>query len=293
MADGWEERRLAAMRLERLVGDALPRGSNEDLVLTARWAAFICWVDDQIDLRGLGSTAKELERFTAPLRLVLTQGANATTEAAPHTRVLTELLERTATGTPAQWRRRFIADYTDFLDASEQEAACRRTTARLTLADYLRLRRRTITVLPMLDVLERTGHAPMVEDPPVHARVRDARRAVADIVAWANDLASQPDDTEAGQENLVTVLARHHRCSTAVARARAVTMIDDGCAGFRRNAAALRSDLGSEPDRAAGLCRYTDMLERFLAATLDWLPITGRYTPGSGPGSESWRGAPP
>ncbi|MBQ1096189.1 hypothetical protein KBY55_08820 [Streptomyces sp. b94] len=280
------------MRLEALVGATLPHGNTEDLVLTAQWATFICWLDDRIDREGLGSTPGDLERFTAPLRRVLTHGLRAPTLAAPHTAALTDLWERTATGMPARWRTRFIADYTDFLDASEQEAAHRRARVRLTLPEYLQLRRRTITVLPMLDVLERTGHAPMVEIPRVRARVRDARRAVADIVGWVNDLASQADDAEAGHDNLVTVLARQERCATAVARAQVVAMIDDRRAGFRTAAAALRADLGPEPDRAADLGRYVDLVEGFLAATLDWLAVTGRCTPGPGPGRESRRAAP-
>ncbi|MFI1647317.1 hypothetical protein ACH4XT_10295 [Streptomyces avidinii] len=55
VADARGERRLAAARLDELAAGALPRGEVGDVALTARWAAFVCWVDDQIDRRDLGS----------------------------------------------------------------------------------------------------------------------------------------------------------------------------------------------------------------------------------------------
>ncbi|MEU3048815.1 terpene synthase family protein [Streptomyces sp. NPDC006984] len=81
----------------------------------------------------------------APLRQVLVSGTDDHAADAPHAVVLAGLWERTARGMSDRWRRHFAADYGDFLDAFEQEAALRRSRARLSLADYTALRRRTIT----------------------------------------------------------------------------------------------------------------------------------------------------
>ncbi|MER5766148.1 terpene synthase family protein, partial [Streptomyces sp. NPDC001985] len=251
VTDGAQERRLASMRLDVLAAGALPAGAPADVVLTARWAAFICWVDDHIDREGLGSAPGELERFTAPLAHVLAPGARRAE--APHAAVLEALWEHTRVGMPPRWRRRFAADYGDFLSASHEEAAVRRAGVRLSPAEYVRLRRRTITLLPMLDVLEATGHTPLVEHPRIDAGVETLRRSVADIAGWSNDLASQADDTAAGQDNLVTVLMRESRCTRAVARARATAMIGERRALFASTASALRDAVPGLPaDTARG-----------------------------------------
>ncbi|MFH8573876.1 terpene synthase family protein [Streptomyces sp. NPDC017993] len=279
MTDAREEQRLVAARLNVLADCALPQGGVADVALTARWAAFICWVDDQIDRRGVGSVPGELERFTAPLRQVLAPETVPSVAGLPHAAVLRRLWEQTAAGMPTRWRRRFTTDYTDFLNACEQEVALRRSGARLPLAEYLDLRRRTITLLPMLDILERTGRAQLVEDPRVDARLRDLRGAVADVAGWANDLASAADDEAAGQDNLVSVLARQDGCSTGTARRRAAAMIEERRAAFRTTAAALRAETRLQQDRLEELRRYVDLVERFMAATLHWLAATGRFAP--------------
>ena len=281
VADTCGERRLAAMQLEVLASGALPQGNLADVALTAQWAAFICWVDDHIDRRSLGSVPGELEQFTAPLRHVLAPGKELSTVTAPHAMVLARLWERTAEGMSTRWCERFTVDYTDFLDATEEEVTLRRAGARLALAAYLELRRRTITLLPMLDVLERTGHAHLVESPQVDAQLRDLRWAVADVVGWANDLASQTDDEAVGQDNLVALLSRQDCCPATAARVRVATMIKERRAAFHATAAALRTALGLPQDQLEDLRRYVDLVERFMAATLHWLANTGRFTPNS------------
>jgi hypothetical protein len=284
VVDARGERRLVSMRLDVLAGGALPGAGAADVELAMRWAAFICWVDDEIDRRGLGSVPGELERFTGPLRGVLAPGTGPAGGAGAHAVALAGLWERTATGTPARWRERFTADYTDFLDACEQEAALRRDGVRLPLDGYLGLRRRTITLLPMLDVLERIGSAPLVEHARVDAQLRDLRRAVADVAGWANDLASTADDEAVGQDNLVTLLAREGGCPAAEARERAAAMIEERRAGMRATAARLRAERGLPSGRRAELLRYVDLVETFTTAVLRWLAVTGRFTGDPEPG---------
>jgi hypothetical protein len=281
VTDARAERRLAAMRLEVLASGAVPGGRVADVALTAQWAAFICWVDDHIDRRGLGSAPGELERFAAPLREVLVPGFRGRMATAPHAKVLAGLWERTAAGMSAGWRERFVMDYTDFLDASEEEVALRRAGVRLPLTEYMHLRRRTITLLPMLDVLEYTAHAPLAEAPQVHTRVRDLRWAVADIAGWVNDVASQADDAAAGQDNLVAVVAREYACSTARAAERVAAMIRERRSGVATTADTLRAGSGLSRERREEVRRYADLVETFLTATLRWLASTGRFAPGA------------
>ncbi|WP_405526285.1 hypothetical protein [Streptomyces avidinii] len=129
VADAREERRLAAARPDELAAGALPRGEVGDVALTARWAAFVCWVDDQIDRRDLGSGIgpRSAEAFTAQLRQVFAASTGPSAVGLTHVAVLRGLWEQTAAGMSAGRRSRFTADYTDFLDACGQEAALRRS----------------------------------------------------------------------------------------------------------------------------------------------------------------------
>lgn len=274
------ERRLAAMRLDVLAGGALPHATQADVLLTVQWAVFICWVDDRID-RGGPARAGSLEAFTAPLRQVLEpHGVPTAGVMSPYVAVLAGLWERTALGMPNRWRKRFAREYADFLDATEQEVALRRAGTRLSVTEYVRLRRRTITLLPMLTVLERTGQVPMVEDPRVDSRVQDLRWALADIAGWANDLASGADDALAGQDNLVAVIAREQGCAAALARARVQAMIDQRRRDFDSTAHDLRTTpLPAGPGEELG--RYVGLVEQFMSATLNWLSTTGRFTSGA------------
>ncbi|SFN95747.1 hypothetical protein SAMN04487980_104024 [Streptomyces sp. cf124] len=272
------------MRLEVLAEEALPRAGALDVALTAQWAVFICLVDDMIDRRGMGVVPGAVEKFTAPLRDVLAVGGGAPPAATSvHAVVLRGLWERTAEGMSARWRERFTDDYTDFLDATEEEVALRRNGVRLSFEPYVQLRRRTITLLPLLDVLERTGNAPWVECGQVSARLGELRQVLADVAGWTNDLASAADDAAAGQDNLVTVLARQDGCSLAAARARAAALVAERRRDFSTAATALRAGHGVPPERQADVGRYVDLTQTFMAATLRWLARTGRFTPEPGP----------
>ncbi|KOV85943.1 hypothetical protein ADL01_07860 [Streptomyces sp. NRRL WC-3618] len=294
VVDEGEERRLAAMRLEVLAEGALPQARAQDVALTAQWAVFICLVDDLIDRRGLGLLPGEVEEFTAPLRAVLAADAGLPpTATSTHAVVLRGLWERTAEGMSALWKERFTADYTDFLDATEEESALRRHGVQLLFEPYVRLRRRTITLLPLLDVLERTGNAPLVECSQVSARLGELRQALADVAGWANDLASAADDAVIGQDNLVTVLARQDGCSLIVARARAAAMTAERRSDFRAIATALRAGRGVPPERQGDVCRYVDLTQTFMAATLHWLAGTGRFTSDAGTPSPPGVSEPP
>ncbi|MGW6523270.1 hypothetical protein [Streptomyces sp. NPDC054962] len=103
VVDEGEERRLAAMRLEVRAEGALPQARAQDVALTARWAVFICLVDDLIDRCGLGLVPGEVEEFTAPMRAALAADSGPLpVAAAPHPAVLRELLEHTAEGMSAR-----------------------------------------------------------------------------------------------------------------------------------------------------------------------------------------------
>ncbi|MEV4229713.1 hypothetical protein AB0J81_21960 [Streptomyces bobili] len=278
VVDVGEEERLAAMRLEEFASDIVPAADAAQRDLTAQWAAFICLVDDRLDRSGLGSRPDEVRALFARILRVLTQGGSADVRSGPEA-ALDDLWQRTAPGMPPQWQERFVADYRDFAAATCEEAAVRDDRARLALGDYLALRRRTITALPMATIVECTADAPWPDLPGGDLRLKTLRMAAADVAGWSNDLASAEDDLRARQENLVTVWAREHGCPMSTARERVVDMRDNRLCDLQLLAAELTAGEGVPHSDRAAVRRYVNALRSFVSATLLWLGATGRFEP--------------
>ncbi|MEU6813141.1 FAD-binding protein [Streptomyces sp. NPDC046831] len=234
VTDQEETRRLARMGHGRMAGWLAPGATPAELELLAQWGAFIALVDDGFDRHG---QSPEQAREVLDKLLDVLGAADGTTypaSAAPEVRALADLWERTRIAARPGWRQRFLALYQDFADATCTEVGLRARGERLGLDDYLALRRRTITVLPVCAVVERSL--------PAADGLDGLREAAADIVAWANDLRSAPREMEEGTENLVGVLARHHRCSRIEAASSARAMLAERMDEFDRGAHGERAE---------------------------------------------------
>ncbi|GGX80910.1 hypothetical protein GCM10010358_38950 [Streptomyces minutiscleroticus] len=225
---GEETRRLARMGHGRMAGWLAPQAVQAELVLVAQWSAFIASVDDGFDRHGQSpQQARDvLDRLLDVLSAA--DGTRYPVSAPPAVRALADLWERTRIAARPAWRQRFLALYRDFADATVTEIRLRARGERLGLDDYLALRRRTITVLPVCAVVERAL--------PAADGLDGLREAAADIIAWANDLRSAPREVDEGTENLISVLARHHRCSPSRAAALARDMLAERMDDFDRAA---------------------------------------------------------
>ncbi|WKX06007.1 terpene synthase family protein [Streptomyces sp. NL15-2K] len=271
-----EEERLAAMRLGEFAARVVPEAGAAEAELTAQWAAFVCLVDDRLDRGGLGSRPEEVRALFGGLLGVLTANRAVVSSGEVET-ALTDLWRRTAPCMSSRWRERFITDYREFAQATYQEATGRRDRVGLPLDDYILLRRRTITVFPMADIVECTAGAPWPDHLGCDLAVRALRQAAADVAGWTNDLVSADGDLQAGQESLVAVVGREHGCSPSAAHERVTTMRDDRLRDFYTIAAVLAAGEGVPPAAREPLRSYVGALGSFLAATLHWLGVTGRF----------------
>ncbi|WP_432082737.1 terpene synthase family protein [Streptomyces sp. WAC 04229] len=263
-----DARRLARAGHGRMAGWLSPGASPSELALLAQWSAFIALVDDGFDQRHTSSA-----QVRAVLNQLLDVLGNADGARCPSTvpavRALADLWERTRVAARPDWRRRFLSVYRDFAEATCTEARLRESGALLGLDDYLALRRRTITVLPVIAVVERAL--------PAAAELDGLREAAADIIAWTNDLRSAPRELDEGTENILGVLARHHRCSRSQAAAHARDMLAERMDDFDRAASG---------DRSAAIRRVRD-------GSLAWQRETHRNPAGGGfTADEGERGVP-
>ncbi|MEU6718399.1 prenyltransferase/squalene oxidase repeat-containing protein [Nonomuraea sp. NPDC046802] len=248
-------RRLARMGQGRMAGWLAPQAGPAELGLLAQWGAFIALVDDGFDRHG---QSPEQVRALLDQLLDVLGGADGTRHPVPAVRALTDLWERTKVSARPGWSRRFQALYRDFAEATCTETRLRACGEQLGLDDYLALRRRTITVLPVLAVVERTL--------PAASELDGLRNTTADIIAWTNDLRSAPQELDEGTENLVGVLARHHRCSRSEAAARVRVMLAERMDDF---------DRAAHDDRAAPIRQVRN-------GSLAWQRETHRNPAGSG-----------
>ncbi|WP_329537363.1 hypothetical protein OG568_54010 (plasmid) [Streptomyces sp. NBC_01450] len=274
VVDAFEEGRLLAMRLGKLAELAVPEASDADLELTAQWAAFICLVDDRFDRSRVGIRPEEVASLFTRLLNVITGGPAGSVSGIEQ--ALDDLWRRTAPRMSTQWRERFVADYRDFALAMQEEAAGRTDRVPMGLSDYVLRRRRTITALPLADILECTAGAPWPGLPMGEDLMRALRRAVADVAGWSNDLVSAEDDLREDRDNLVTVLSRERGCSLSSAREQATAMRADRVRDFHALAASLTAMTlpGTEREEVR---RYVAALGSFVAATLHWLGVTHRF----------------
>jgi hypothetical protein len=282
VAGAFEEKRLVAMQLGEFAGLAVPGASGGDLELTAQWAAFICLVDDRFDRSWDDVHPEEVASLFNRLLKVLT-GSDAAGSGSGVEQALDDLWRRTAPRMSPQWRERFIADYRDFALATREEVTDRTDQIRLGLSDYVLRRRRTITALPMADILECTAGAPWPGLSGGEALMGALRLAAADAAGWTNDLVSVEDDLRGNRDNLVTVLGRERGCSLPSAREQVIGMRDDRVREFHALAASLTAMAapGTERDKVR---RYVAALGSFVAATLRWLGVTRRFDAHWSPG---------
>lgn len=263
-----------AMRLGEFAGATVPGASAWDLELTAQWAAFICLVDDRFDRRRVDVHPEEVAALFDGLLDVITGGA-----AGPGSGIeqaLDDLWRRTVPRMSTQWRERFVADYRDFALVTCEEAADRTDRVRLGLSDYILRRRRTITALPMADILECTAGAPWPGLPGGEDLMSALRLAAADVAGWTNDLVSAEGDLREDRDNLVTVLSRERGCPPCSAREQVTQMRDDRLKDFHALATSLTAMAapGTESDRVRS---FVAALGSFVAATLYWLGVTDRF----------------
>ncbi|MGI5479293.1 terpene synthase family protein [Streptomyces lavendofoliae] len=273
-----EQQRLSAMRLDVLATYIAPWADVADAELTAQWAAFICLIDDRFDRCTPDERSRSVDMLFDPVMAVLA-GETVASSAGPQ-RAMADLWGRTASRMPEPWRKRFIADYADYARATREESDSRARERQLSLAEYLTLRRRTITLLPMADVMECTSSALMPNPPGL---LEELRYMAADVVGWANDLASVEEDGLRGHANLVTVLQYERSCSRTAARDEARRMHERRLREFRSLARRIEQEDGACAAQREAVHAYTAAFCRLVDAALHWLGMTGRFDPHGSP----------
>ncbi|GAA3367128.1 hypothetical protein GCM10020367_68720 [Streptomyces sannanensis] len=243
-----------------MAGFVAPSASAAEVELLACWGAFITLVDDVFDRDLQHASPAEVRAVLQPLVAVV---AGAGTGTAPAAAALEDLWQRTAVGTVPDWRRRFAASYASFAEATCEEARWRETGYMPSVQEYVRLRRRTITVAPLLLVAQRCLSAwPDAEG---------LHDICADVVAWTNDLFDAGSE-QAGQVGLVDVLARERGVDRGEAAETARAMIEERLDDFDGLAGQLAAGWCVEGARSR-----VETVRTFLDGAVAWQYESRRY----------------
>jgi Terpene synthase family 2, C-terminal metal binding len=262
-----ERDRLGRMGQGRMAGLVAPPASPAELDLLAQWGALIALVDDGFDRAEAPGAPDEVRRALDALVHVIADAPVPQQELTePAQRATADLWARTVAGASVGWRDHFVTTYRRFVQATYEEAVLRANGSAPTLEGYVALRRETITVLPMLAVLERARSI----EPALDA----LREIVADIVGWTNDLASAARERAEGSDelNLVSVLQRERPCDAVEAAAVAREMLGERMDAFDE---AVRQVLAVERGQA-GMGERIAAIRTFRDGALAWQGETGR-----------------
>jgi len=264
---------LAAMRFGDLACRAYPRASVDDRVLITGWLMYVAVLDDQFDhaedLRAMQATFRQISRYLRTGRFMWF-GPRAGGDQ-PLLRSLASLWRRTSAPMPPIWQIRFAQSMNTFLAGVTTEARYRQAGRRLSLDEYLGLRRDTSACHLLFDLIQLAGHQPLPDAIHLHPGVDAVRTTAVDVVAWINDLASMDKEEAAGSDhNLVLTVRRTGGLSAPLARAVATDMVNDGIARLWADSEAL-------PDFGAGLTDYLAGLRFWVRANMDWSARSGRY----------------
>ncbi|MFI2238657.1 terpene synthase family protein [Streptomyces chrestomyceticus] len=247
-----------------MAGSVAPWAASAELELLACWGAFITLVDDGFDRHPEGASTSEVRTVLDPLVCVLTGRGSEAAARTPATAALQDLWQRTLTGTAPGWGARFTAAYAAFAEATCQEVRWREKGYVPSVQEYVELRRRTITVTPLLLVAERHRDA-WPELDVLHA-------VCADVVAWTNDLFDS-GTARPGEVGLVDVLALERGAGRGEAAVRARAMVEEKLDRFETAAARLMLAHPYVDDARARIER----VRTFLQGAVAWQYESRRY----------------
>ncbi|MFF9143977.1 prenyltransferase/squalene oxidase repeat-containing protein [Streptomyces sp. NPDC014861] len=259
-----QERRLAGAAHGRMAGAVAPSASPAELEVLACWGAFITLVDDCFDRRSGYASVSEVRAVLDPLVNVLTGDTCTSEPGTPMVAALRDLWQRTIAGAVPGWCTRFAASYSAFAEATCQEARWRQERHVPSVREYVELRRRTITVVPLLQVTERHLDA-WPEAGVLH-------EVCADIVGWTNDLFDAGAES-ASDAGLVGALARERDVGRGEAAAMARTMIEERLEHFETSAMQLSASHSHLPDARSRI----EGVRTFLHGAVAWQYESRRY----------------
>jgi Terpene synthase family 2, C-terminal metal binding len=273
-------------------------GQDRDLDLQLDVNGWFFMVDDAFDVpagRTADGAVAVCQRLMVLLRGIPATGAGQ--ESSPLVTAFADIWQRECEGMSAFWQQRASCTWTGYLAGNLAEEAARRIGAPLSPAEYMRVRRQSVGVLPAYDMRECVGPA---EVPPLawySTHLAAMRRLSVEHVIMVNDVCSLEKDEARHETNLVTLLAGQRGLSRDAAISQVVSVADDNIRKFQELEAGIPDLCGklalTDTGRTA-VRRHVVSMHDMVSGNYHWSRACGRYSPEAaallGPGRPSLLG---
>jgi hypothetical protein len=275
---------FARARFAHLIARAYPDAGYADLCLAVAWLTFTFQLDDYFETTLGMRPGHQREAGAVLLSYLLADdpvldgtALTAALTAAlgrPLAGGLTDIWSRTTARTGARWRSRFVGHIGQYLAANAWEADNRAAGQVPGIEEYLQMRRHSAATAQFFDLIEVFGGAELSAELSADPQLRALRRSADNVVAWFNDLVSWPKERAIGDpHNLVLVVQRQERLSTAAAIRRVVARHDEEVRRF----VAVRAQLRPAVRAAPGVEWLVTGLTQWIRGNVDWSAESGRY----------------
>ncbi|KMS75306.1 hypothetical protein ACM01_09940 [Streptomyces viridochromogenes] len=256
-----------------------PRAEPGMLSLGLRWLALTFRIDDQLDEDDSdeqpGSRSQAIEELCGILH-----GAPA--QPSPVADALHGLWEETRTGTPASWRRVFVASFEAFLRSYTLEAELKAAGRIPELPEYLGWRMYSVGMPWLWDLDELRLPLFLPDSVRTCEAMSTLRRAGSLHIALVNDVFSVERESMLGYPyNAVSLIMRAQGCSLQEAVAQVAGLVAEHARTVSR---ILETDLAAElrhqhlpPDAHAAALDYGQNIALNLRGQLAWHASVRRY----------------
>lgn len=241
-----------------------------DLLVYAKWCAWLFVVDDEFDENRAPESGGIDEGV---LQYLPADGAAAAEPTSAVTRALTELWHEIAARMSPGLRSRFRRHVDQYCRSYATDMARARTGTAPSLAAYIDLRRDSGAVETCVDLIERQKGAELTATRDTIATVRALRTATNDVVCWTNDVASVGKEVSHGElNNLVAVLRQENGLAWDRAQVLAARMVSARVRDFE----SLRRRLLAA-DGSPEATMFVDGLRNWISGSLAWHRTSPRY----------------
>lgn len=272
-------KRCDSLNIGLLTALTYPGAPPSKLSIISKFMIWIFIQDDQYDTtaslaNNIDHLRKRLEKFAE-----ITTGAAFTPGLNITVNTLAELIDAITRTSDPSWVKRFSRSLSDFwLLGVLVEVVTRSKKIVLDLDAYMKMRRYSVCMLPMLDLIEYAHGFVLTEDTLQNLAFQRMKQLTIDILIYTNDIFSYKKEQKAGDpHNLIHIFMHHEKLSFANAVDRVVQMHDSAVKLFIQQTEIL---LDMPPPSRSHITTYVNGCRAWIRGALDWQLLANRYASG-------------
>jgi 5-epi-alpha-selinene synthase len=266
--------RFTNSKFALLISGCYPECQLEELEIAHDWLTWILIWDDQCDMSDIGKNPQIVKSFHKRFMEIL-KGAKINSQDIPVARALSDLRQRMLPRADAKWFYHFICTVENYLDGLVEEAANRGENIVPDIETYIKLRRLTGAMEPLIELIEFCNHLVISDFTRKHNIFTKLKVITNDIVCWCNDIFSAPREMESGDfHNLALLIHSQEKIPVEQAIQRAVEMHNQKVQVMVSLALSMPSFGQAEDTEVA---KYISGMQSWISSSLNWYSYSGRY----------------